>query len=149
MSEWGLWLIAVLAPVIGVALWIAVTTAIGAMAGWYRLMHRFPNQAQAARLSLTWQSGAMGIGVNYNNVLRLAACDTGLRVGVPRLFGVYARDFMVPWRDIRVKRYKRFFVEFVEFTFGDPAVGRLVVRAATADRLKESVPGLWPEQPLR
>ena len=147
MSQWGLWLIAILAPIMGVALWIGVTTVIGAMSGWFRLMQRFPNQPDSARLSLSWQSGAMGIGVNYNNVLRLATCDTGLRVGVPRLFGIYARDFLVPWRDIRVKRYKSFFVDFVELTFGDPAVGRLVVRAATADRLRESIPKLWPEKP--
>lgn len=144
MSEGMVPVIAVLSVLMFIAFWIGLTSFIAMMAGWYRLMHRFPDQKEDALLKLTWQSGLMGPGVRYNNALRFSACDHGLRLGLPKLFGLFTRDVYVPWTDVKVRSYRRYFTDLVELSFGDPEVGRLVIRPATAERLRAAVPNRWP-----
>jgi hypothetical protein len=98
-------------PVMFAAIWFGVTFLLGWMSGWHSLMERYPDRHETPLLQLSWQTGVMGTaGVNYKNILRLAACPSGLRVGVMKLFGPFARDFMVPWRDIEVKRQRWFWM---------------------------------------
>ncbi len=134
-------------PVFFVALWVGVTWLLGWMSGWFALMERYPDKPEKPSLQLTWQTGAMGAGVNYKNILKLGVCRDGLRVGVPKFFGVFARDFLVPWREIKVKRSRWFWTDVAELSFGD--TGRLVVTAATADRLAAAAAKDWPEKPAR
>jgi hypothetical protein len=131
-------------PVAFVAMWVAVTWLLGWVSGWYALMERYPDRHETPRLQLSWQSGVMGtIGVNYRNILRLAACPSGLRLGVMKFFGPFARDFLVPWRDIKVKRSRWFWMDVAELSFADN--GKLTVAAAVADRLAAAAGKDWPE----
>jgi|CXWL01.1.fsa_nt_gi hypothetical protein len=137
-------------PVFFVALWVGVTWLLGWMSGWFSLMEHYPDKPeQQPMLQLTWQTGAMGVGVNYKNILKLAACPTGLRVGVPKFFGLFSRDFLVPWRDIRVKRSRWFWTDVAELTFGTRSDGRLTVAASVADRLAVAAGKQWPEAARR
>lgn len=132
-------------PVFFVALWLGVTTLLGWMSGWFSLVERYPDKAEQPILQLTWQTGAMGVGVNYKNILKLGACPTGLRVGVPKFFGLFTRDFLVPWRDIRVKRYRFLWTDVAELTFGTRSDGRLTVAASVADKIAAAAGKQWPE----
>src|SRR5215813_2094390 len=83
-----------------VLLWLGITSLLGLVSGWYRLMAAFPDRNEQPQLKLAWQSGAMGPGVNMNRVLTLSVCPSGLRLGMMRIFGLFCRDFLVPWEEI-------------------------------------------------
>ncbi|MBP6014140.1 MAG: hypothetical protein KBA31_18070 [Alphaproteobacteria bacterium] len=130
-------------PVMFAVIWVGVTWLLGWMSGWHALMERYPDRHEQPALDLSWQTGAMGVGVNYKNVLKLAVCPSGLRIGVMKLFGPFARDFLVPWRDLKVKRSRWFWTDVAELAFG--AHGKLVVTAAVADQLAAAAGKNWPE----
>ena len=106
--------------------WLAVTTLLSLLSGWFQLMAKFPNRSDEPILRLRWQSGSMR-GVNMNRILRLSACPTGLRVGMLPLFGPFCRDFFVPWESIVVTRATMFFFPVAKLQFGKPAVGTLTI----------------------
>jgi hypothetical protein len=63
-----------------------------------------------------------------------------------RAFGPLSRDFLVPWRDIRVTRKDGWLgVKLAELTFGNPANGTLTITADVADRLAKAAGRDWPE----
>jgi len=55
------------------------------------------------------------------SILNLDVCPSGLRVGMMRLFGVFCRDFFVPWDQISVVRKRRLFWREAKLVFGQPA----------------------------
>jgi hypothetical protein len=134
-------------PVFFAVLWVAITALLGWMSGWHTLMERYPDKPEQPALKLTWQTGAMGIGVNYKNVLTLSPCPSGLRVGVMKFFGPFTRDFLVPWRDIKVKRSRVFWLDVAELAFGPH--GKLTIAASVADRLAQAAGKNWPEAQKR
>src|SRR5262245_20686935 len=86
-------------------IWIGVTSLLGVLSGWFTLMQQFPDRDEKPIVQLNWQSGFMGqIGVNFRNVLKIGVCPGGLRVGVLRIFGLFARDFFVPWHAISAEK---------------------------------------------
>jgi len=130
-----------------VALWLAVVVALGRLSGWPRLASRFPDRPEEPTLRLRWQSGSMGMMVNMRGVLALDVCQSGLRVGIMRLFGPFSRDFFVPWEDISIVRKVPLFWPVATLQFGRPAIGSLTVSARAADRLARAASGRWPETP--
>lgn len=129
-------------PLFFAAVWLGVTTLLGFFSGWYALMQQYPDRDEKPLLQLNWQSGMMGaIGVNMRNILRIGVCPSGLRIGILRIFGVFCRDFFVPWRDIDVAKKDWFLWTMTELRFGKPGVGRLLIYAPTAERLATAVPG--------
>lgn len=122
-------------PVFFVAMWMVVTTLLGTMSGWYALQRAFPDRQELARLTLRMRSGRMGLGVNMGGILTLAACPTGLRVGIFRLFGPFQRPFLVPWEQIQVERRTSFFLVQARLGFGRPEVGTLTIDARLWQRL--------------
>jgi len=128
--------------------WLLVTTFLAVLSGWFFLMRRYPDLREAPILKLGWQSGRMGLGVHMNGVLTLSACPSGLRVGMLRIFGVFCRDFFVPWEEVFVNRTESFWLmgPQAKLTFG--STGTLTVLAAVADQLALVVPGRWPEAQL-
>ena len=123
-------------------MWLAVTTFLAILAGWFDLAQRYPNREEAPLISLHFQSGSMR-GVAMSRILRLEACPSGLRVGIWRLFGPFSRDFFVPWDDIQVQRKNRLFWKVADLRFG--YAGNLQVQDYAADRLWRAIPKQWPE----
>src|SRR5271157_3080189 len=123
--------------------WLALTTIFGFLSGWYSLTHKYPNRKEKELLRLRHEQGWMRLGVGMH--VNMSACPSGLRVGTPRIFGIFCRDFFVPWEEIRVRRKRWFFSQAAELQFGIPAVGKLTLEAHVADRLARSAAGLWPE----
>jgi hypothetical protein len=63
-----------------------------------------------------------------------------------RIFGIFSKDFFVPWEDIAVRRRTQFFLPVAELTFGKPAAGRLSLPAYVSDKLARNSAGHWPEE---
>ncbi len=146
MNDLWPWIAGAGFPLVFAGFWLAVTTLIGFMSGWYALARRYPDRKEPALLRLTWQAGFMGpLRSRYRGALTLSACRSGLRVGVIRLLGPFSRDFFVPWEEIRVERKDGFFEKLAELTFDEPRVGTLAIRAAVADKLAKAVGDDWPE----
>lgn len=82
--------------------------------------------------------------------LRLSVCPSGLRIGMIKVFGIrffglFQRDFFVPWHDLSVVRTERFFGRTARLEFGKPALGSLSLSADVADRLAQAAGRNWPE----
>lgn len=135
-------LLPVAIPLAFACIWIGVTTLIGFMSGWFTLMQQFPDRDEKPIAQLNWQSGFMGkIGVNFRNVLMIGVCPSGLRFGLFRIFGLFARDFFVPWHAIKATKKEWWMWQVTELSFGKPEVGRLMVYGYTAGRIAEAAKG--------
>jgi hypothetical protein len=137
--------IAVTAPLFIALLWLTVTTLLGILSGWFRLMMKFPNRSDDPLLRLRALSATMGLGVSMRGILTVSACPSGLRVGMMRLFGPFCRDFLVPWESIAIVRKTRLFSPVAKLRFGDPPIGTLTISAHVADKLARATVGAWPE----
>jgi hypothetical protein len=129
-------------PVIFAFIWVTVTTVLSIKAGWFDLARRYPNRGEEALFSLRFESGRMS-GVSMSGILCVQACPSGLRVGIWKLFGPFSRDFLVPWRDIRVERRRRLIWKVVDLKFED--TGNLELFDYAANRIARAVPNYWPE----
>src|SRR3982074_1172298 len=127
-----------------VLLWLTVTTILGFISGWFVLMKSYPDRSENPLRTFARQSGYMGL-VSMRSILNLSVCPSGLRLGMMRIFGVFCRDFFVPWNAISVTRKDRVLWKEAKISFGQPAIGTLTVPAEVADRLARAAGGLWPE----
>ena len=134
------WFLAVF-PVFFVGLWVVISYVIAAMSGWRQMMAAYPDQPEAPLRRFSFQSAYMGARVSLGNVLRIEVCPSGLRFGILRLFGLFCRDFFVPWSEIAVTPRRMFLVNAVELQFGGRAFPKLTIRAALADRIAAVAPG--------
>lgn len=96
-------------PIFFIALWLAVTSILGVMSGWFGLAERFPDRREPTLAKIGGLSGMMGIGVSMRGILTLTACQSGLRVSIWRIFGPFSRPFLVPWREISTRPVTIFF----------------------------------------
>src|SRR5215469_15066524 len=93
----SLWWVVVPITLVFAAIWVGMSAVMAGMAGWAGFVRAFPNRTEAAILTLRGQSGSFGAAVNFNGILNLSACPSGLRVGVFWLFALFSQDFLVPW----------------------------------------------------
>jgi hypothetical protein len=136
---------AVAFPFFFAAMWLTVTTILALLSGWFRLTAAFPDQSIEPILKLRGQSGTMGPEVSMRGVLTLSVCPTGLRVGMMRIFGLFCRDFLVPWESITVVRSTILIWPVAKLQFGDPEIGTLRLSAYPADKLARAAGRCWPE----
>jgi hypothetical protein len=132
-------------PIFFIAFWLVICIVLSASAGWYGLAAAYPDRDEQPLLRLKWLSGSMGLGVHMNNILNLAVCPSGLRVGIMRIFGPFSRDFLVPWAEVHVTRKRRWYGDRVLVEFGYPPLGRLTIPAYLANRLARAADRRWPE----
>lgn len=129
-------------PFLFVGIWLAISTMLGVLSGWFALQRQYPRGDRRAMLTLRGKSGSMGIGVAMNGILTLSACDGGLRIGISRIFGPFQRPFLVPWSAIRAEPKRVFFVPSTKLRFGSPEIGSLTVDAAAWQRLAAFAPAI-------
>jgi len=123
-------------PFLFVGMWLLVTTFLSVFSGWFDLQRRYPDPGEPSFLTLGMQSGVMGIGVNFNGVLTLSACPSGLRVSVWKVFGPFVRPFVVPWSQLRAESVDRFFQPMAKLTLGGE--GTLMIGRRVWQRLSEA-----------
>lgn len=129
-------------PLFFIFFWLFITTMLGVLSGWYTLMKKFPDKPEKPLLQLNYQSGMLGI-TSMSGVLKIAVCPSGLRLGIVRIFGVFSRDFFVPWQEIQVIRINRFLWKSVTLQFGK--FGALKIQVQLANKLAHSAQERWPE----
>jgi hypothetical protein len=127
------------------ASWLAMSTILALLAGWFRLAAAYPNTTVEPILRVRGQSGTMGPGVTMAGILTLSVCPSGLRVGILRVFAPFCRDFFVPWEHVSVTRTTALFLRVARLQFGRPPVGTLVLAPHVANRLARAAAGRWPE----
>jgi hypothetical protein len=130
-------------PLLFLAIWLAVTTLLALLSGWFALMRIYPDRDEQAVLHMSGQSGSMGMGVNLRGVLTLDVCPSGLPVGIMRAFGPFSRAFLVPWSDISFVRKTMFFTPIARLRLGN--AGSLTIPATVADRMASAAGKNWPE----
>jgi hypothetical protein len=131
-------------PVFFLLVWLAATTTLGAISGWYRLAARYRDRSETPLLNLKNRSGSLGL-VGMRSILSLGVCPSGLRVGITRIFGPFCRDFFVPWEAISVHREDGFWWSKAVLELGRPTEGRLTLSAELANRLARAAAERWPE----
>ena len=131
-------------PIFFVSMWLFVTTLLGLVSGWYALMRRYPDHFESALCTFTRQSGSIN-SVGMRSILNLSVCPSGLRVGIMRIFGIFCRDFFVPWDEIEVSRKDRLFWKVAKLSFGKPTSGNLTIPSDLADRIARVTGSGWPE----
>lgn len=133
-------------PFFFAAFWLLIVTILSAASGWRALQTRFPDRDEDAVKTFGMASGVMGAGVSMSNILTLAACRTGLRISIWRIFGPFDRPFFVPWEQIGVQRSGGAFLKRATLTFGSPPVGKLAISANLADKIADAAQNRWPER---
>lgn len=84
---------------------------------------------------------------HYGNCLRLGANGDGLYLAVLFLFRFMHPPLLVPWREIKVRRKKRWlFGESVIFTMGVDLGIPLRISGASASMLREAAGLHWPQE---
>lgn len=124
-----------------IALWLAITTLIGFMSGWYQMARTYPDQPEAPIRRFSFQSASMGAQVSLHGIVRVDVCSSGLRFGILRIFGLFCRNFFVPWGEISVAPRRMYFRNFVELRFRGRDFPKLLIRTALADNIAATAPG--------
>lgn len=127
-----------------VVLWLFVSIVLGVLSGWYSLMRVFPDRPQEKALATFKRESGMVGPVSMHGILTLSLCPSGLRVGIMKLFGPFAKDFLVPWSAISVSRKRMLGWKYANLCFG--GYGKLRVSDLLADRLWRTIPQSWPER---
>ncbi len=82
--------------------------------------------------------------VNYNNVLTIGVSPEGLYLASMFLFRFMHPPLLVPWSEIKVRRYQGWVFEYVIFTMGHELAIPLRIRGNLATKLQESAGSWWP-----
>jgi hypothetical protein len=136
---------AALLPVVFVPGWFAITTLLSVISGWLSLMVQFPDRREQAIAVFRRRSGLMR-GVSFRGLLRISVCRSGLRFGMNRLFGVFSRDFLVPWDQLRMVSVTTFFIKGtqIQFRSGASIVGKLTMAPEDVARIGVAASGVAP-----
>lgn len=138
----------ILFPILFVGIWLAVTTILGLMIGWFNLQQWYADDGnEEPLLTLRGQSGSMGFGVALSGILRLRAYPSGLGIKVWRIFGPFQKPLRIPWSEIDVEPSRSFFEPMAKLNLASN--GTLKISARSWSRLieaaKTAVPGPLPD----
>jgi hypothetical protein len=116
-------------PFLFIGMWLAVTTMLGVISGWFALQQHYPRGEGEPLFKQRITSASMGPGVHFRRVITVAAYPTGLRISASRLMAPFQRPFLVPWSEIEAEEARSFFVPMVRLRFGRPEIGKLTIGA--------------------
>jgi len=129
--------------------WLAICQFLLGMAGWQKLVAAFPDNGERSITNMFGQSGMLG-GVSFGGILNLAACPTGMRVSISKLFGPFAASFLVSWQWLEIERrpraFRTGFRKMAAIGMGRPAVKTLLIPNYVADGLAYAAGKNWPER---
>jgi hypothetical protein len=137
-------LFAAIFPIYFLFLWLLVGATISFVGGWFSLAKVYRIRVPFDGTKWRMQSGQMRWLANYNNVLTIGASPQGLYLASMFLFRFMHPPLLVPWSDIKVRRSKGWFFEYVTFTLGYELAIPLRIRKKLAAKLQESAKNCWP-----
>jgi hypothetical protein len=113
--------------------WLAVTSLLGFISGWFRLQLHYQTSGETPLRTLRAESGWMGI-IRFRGCLVLSACQSGLRVAVWPLFGPLEKPFVVPWTEIHAQHVPAMFGAKAQLSFGND-IGSMTIKAKSWESL--------------
>ena len=124
-------------------MWLAITTTLGAFAGWFELQELYPDGDEEPLDRLRFVSGAIGRGslfnpwgnVSYGGCLSLDVCPHGLRIGVWRIFAVFQKRIFIPWPCITVEFKRILFLQRYRLEFAQTDGRALTISKRAFDRI--------------
>lgn len=125
-------------PIFFIGMWLAVSTVLGLMSGWFSLQRQYAPGNEPALLTLRGRSGSMGMGVGLKGIITLRACRSGLRISIWKVFAPFQRPILIPWGDIHATASRSLFTPATKLSFGMPERGRLKIDARSWQRLREA-----------
>jgi hypothetical protein len=128
--------------------WFLVAAAVSSVGGWYALSNRYRTRIAFDGAKWKMQSGQMRRFMNYNNVLTLGANGEGLYLACMFLFRFMHPPLFVPWREIKVRRSKGLFFEYVTFIMDAELAIPLKVRAGLAGLMRNEAGAGWPVEEI-
>jgi hypothetical protein len=131
-------------PAYFIALWLLVGAIISFVGGWFSLSKFYRTHVPFNGAKWRGQSGQMRWLANCNNVLTLGTSTDGFYLASMFLFRFMHPPLLIPWSEIKVRRSKGWFFEYVTFTMGRELAIPLRIRAKTADRLRNGAGKNWP-----
>ena len=131
-------------PIYIVCLWCLVAAIVSFVGGWFSLAKLYRTRVPFSGAKWRMQSGQMRWLANYNNVLTLGVSQQGLYLASMFLFRFMHPPLLVPWSEIKVRRSKGWFFEYVTFTLGHELAIPLRIRKKLAAKLQESAKTCWP-----
>jgi small-conductance mechanosensitive channel len=135
---------AVIFPIYFLSLWLLVCVIISFVGGWFSLAKVYRTRMAFDGEKWRMKSGQMRWLANYNNVLTLGVSQQGLYLASMFLFRFMHPPLLVPWSEIKVRRRKGWFFEYVTLTLGHELAIPLRIRGALAMKLRESAGNCWP-----
>lgn len=94
-------LLAVLFPIIGVALWLGIVWLLATLSGWRQLAMHYAHPRPLPASARSIVSGRMG-WINYNHVLILAHDSRYLYLDILSLFRMAHTALRIPWSAIDI-----------------------------------------------
>ena len=122
-------------PFLFVGMWLAITSLLGVMSGWFALQQHYPRGEDDPLFKRRIGSASMGLGVHFRRVITVADCRSGLRISASRLMAPFQRPFLVPWSEVEAEETRPFFVPMVRLRFGRPEIGKLTIGARDWEQL--------------
>jgi hypothetical protein len=131
-------------PAYFIALWLLVGAVISFVGGWFSLSRVYRAKIPFNGAKWRGQSGQMRWLANYNNVLTLGASENGLYLASMFLFRFMHPPLLIPWSEIRVRKSRGWFFEYVTLTMGHELLVPLRIRAKMGERLRNAAGNRWP-----
>lgn len=134
------------------AFWIFITAGIAELGGWKRLERVFPDDPNAREIErFRLRSANLGhpvFGVSYSHILTFTACETGMRIRVPKLFGLFSKPLFLPWNSFRTEPYQWLFWQACKISWGSDRRDTMIVYRSLAEDLARASGGAFgsPEQ---
>jgi len=118
-------ILAVLLPVVFVAMWAGVLAMLSHMSGWSQLAALYRAQRPPAGRCILMSGGKIG-DVWYRGCLTIYTSDQGLYVSVWPIFRFREPPLFIPWSAIRNRRQTRWlWTRMIEFDIGSPPIGTM------------------------
>jgi small-conductance mechanosensitive channel len=137
-------MLAAIFPIYFLCLWLLVGATISFVGGWFSLAKVYRTRVPFDGAKWGMQSGQMRWLANYNSVLTLGVSQQGLYLSSMFLFRFMHPPLLVPWSEIKVRRNKGWFFEYVIFTLGHELAIPLRIREKLAAKLRDSAGNCWP-----
>ncbi len=90
------------------------------------------------------QSGQMRWWMYYNNVLTIGVNREGLYLAAMFLFRFMHPPLLIPWSEIKARKSKGWFFEYVTFTMGRELAIPLRIHVKVAAKLRDAARDCWP-----
>ncbi len=123
--------------------WIVIVWLIAQMAGWPKLVEKYPARQPWNETCWWMQSAQLGKWANYSGILKVCADAEGIHCSTIFPFHIGNAPFSVPWSEISGRKRQRFLQSTVELRFQRVPSIPMRISASLANRLVEASGTVW------